>query len=231
MVHEGASQPIKAHRRRTRPTGSEACTGVARNPAPTAIKWSAISRSWWAYVAAEEFHCETHLDPTLQEVVGVSGFCANSASGVNQGAVVVSIAAPASVSWGATVPANTTAPAKPKAARQRSNSSPIWWRLRREANNTCHIANRVGRLRYNQGCRGRATCIFASSDNCAALHLARRYSLDAVRKARDFGITTPMARCRVWCLGNPKHCCWSSQRPMPLWPMGASGPHRARFAD
>ena len=53
-----------------------------------------------------------------------------------------------------------------------------------------------GGLRYSQGCRGSSSLqqAFASSDNCAALHLARRYSLDAVvRKSRDFGITTPMA--------------------------------------
>ena len=53
-----------------------------------------------------------------------------------------------------------------------------------------------GGLRYSQGCRGSSSLqqAFASSDNCAALHLARRYSLDAVvRKARDFGISTPMA--------------------------------------
>ena len=85
-------------------------------------------------VAAEgNFIVETHLDPTLQEVVEVSlqrFLQANSASGINQGAVVVLDSRTGGilslVGGATTAPANTTAlQPSPTAARQRVQTLPL----------------------------------------------------------------------------------------------------------
>ena len=64
------------------------------------------------------------------------------------------------------------------------------------------------------------------------MHLARRYSLDAVvRKARDFGITTPMAAVPGLVLGQSETLLLELTAAYAAVANGGIWTHRARFAD
>ena len=212
MVREGRLSADQGRIARRTPIqlAPEACTGVARRPAP--FYSDQVERDLQKLVgddvAAEgNFIVETHLDPTLQEVVEVTlqrFLRANSTSGINQGAVVVLDSRTGGILSlvGGRDYSTSQYNRASQALRQPGSVFklfPYLVAIDRGVRPTTPVSASPiewGGLRYSQGCRGSSSLkqAFASSDNCAALHLARRYSLDAVvRKARDFGITTPMA--------------------------------------
>jgi len=212
MVREGrlSADEGRVARRTPIQLADQACTGVARRPAPYYSDQVErdLQKLVGADVAAEgNFLVETHLDPVLQEVVETKlqqFLKANSGSGITEGAVVVLDSRTGGILSlvGGRDYSTSQYNRASQALRQPGSTFKLFPYLvaidRGVRPNATIAASPIdwGGLRYTQGCSGSTSLkqAFAWSDNCAALHLARRYSLDAVvRKARDFGITTPMA--------------------------------------
>ena len=210
MVREGRLSADQGRIARRTPIqlAPEACTGVARRPAP--FYSDQVERDLQKLVGSDvaaggELHVETHLDPTLQEIVEVSlqrFLQANSPSGINQGAVVVLDSRNGGIlSLGegrTTAPANTTAPAKPNGSPEVcSNSSPIWWPLSEASGHQHRSRHRQSRggPAIQPGARAAAACNRLSPQRqLRCLASGAPLQPDAVvRKSRDFGITTPMA--------------------------------------
>jgi len=211
MVAEGRLQPDAARRamRTTVVLAPRACAGQSRRPAP--YYTDQVLRDLESLLGAEtaaqgNFLVETHLDPVIQDVVESSlrNVLREQGWGVQQGAVAVldsrtggilalaggrdydksqfNRATQALRQPGSTFKLMTYLVAIERGLRPGSpvSCSPVDW----------------GGQHFEAGCGGSLSLnqAFASSSNTAALRLARRYGLEAViRKARDLGITTPLA--------------------------------------
>ena len=212
MVREGrlSADQGRAARRTPIQLAPQACTGVARRPAP--FYSDQVERDLEKLVGADvasegNFLVETHLDPVLQHVAETTlqqFLQTKRGTAINEGAVVVLDSRSGGILSlvGGRDYSNSQYNRASQALRQPGSAFklfPYLVAIDQGLRPTATIpATPIdwGGLRYSQGCRGNSNLqqAFAWSDNCAALHLARRYSLDAVvRKARSFGITTPMA--------------------------------------
>ena len=212
MVREGrlSADQGRVARRTPIQLAPQACGGDGRRPAPFYSDQVErdLQKLVGADVAAEgNFLVETHLDPVLQKVVETKlqrFLQPNSAVGISQGAVVVIDSRTGGILSlvGGRDYSTSQYNRATQALRQPGSTFklfPYLVAIDRGLRPTATInatPMNWGGIRYSQGCQGRISMqqAFAWSDNCAALHLARRYSLDAVvRKARDLGITTPLA--------------------------------------
>jgi membrane peptidoglycan carboxypeptidase len=211
MVAEGRLHPDAARRamRTTVVLAPRACAGQAGRPAP--YYTDQVLRDLESLLGTEtaaqgNFLVETHLDPVLQDVVETTlrNVLREQGWGVHQGAVAVldsrsggilalaggrdydksqfNRATQALRQPGSTFKLMTYLVAIERGLRPGSpiSCAPVDW----------------GGQHFDAGCGGSLSLnqAFAISSNTAALRLARRYGLEAViRKARDLGITTPLA--------------------------------------
>ncbi|MFM7229770.1 MAG: transglycosylase domain-containing protein [Cyanobacteriota bacterium] len=211
MVAEGRLHPDAARRamRTTVVLAPKACAGQARRPAP--YYTDQVLRDLEAMLGTDtaaqgNFLVETYLDPVLQDVVETTlrNTLRDQGWGARQGAVAVldsrsggilalaggrdydksqfNRATQALRQPGSTFKLMTYLVAIERGLRPGSpvSCAPVDW----------------GGQHFEAGCGGSLslTQAFAHSSNTAALRLARRYGLEAViRKARDLGISTPMA--------------------------------------
>ena len=212
MVNEGrlGSEAARQARRTPLQLATAACNSVALRASPfySDQVQRDLARLLGPDVAAEgNFLVSTHLDPELQALVEnqLRQTLRDHASlGIQQGAVVVldsrsggvlslvggkdysssqfNRATQALRQPGSTFKLFTYLVALDKGVRPTTTvpAQPLSW----------------GGVSYSSGCGGSTSLrnAFASSNNCAALLLAKRFGLDAVvNKARDLGISTPLS--------------------------------------
>ncbi|NBQ20682.1 MAG: FHA domain-containing protein [Synechococcaceae bacterium WB6_3B_236] len=212
MADEGRLSPDDARRARRTPVllDAKACGGKERRPAPfyTDQVQRDLENLLGPEVAAEgNFLVETHLDPVLQEVVETKlreYLRQENGWGVQQGAVVVLDSRTGGVlSLVGGKDYNTSQFNRAtQALRQPGSTFKLMTYLVALERGlkpwdpvSCDPVDWGGQS-FSSGCGGSLSLsqALAISSNTAALRLGRRYGLEAVvKKARDLGITTPLA--------------------------------------
>ncbi|MEB3176949.1 MAG: transglycosylase domain-containing protein [Synechococcus sp.] len=212
MVNEGRLGADAARKARRTPLqlAAAACSGSTLSASPfySDQVHRDLSRLLGPDVAAEgNFLVSTHLDPELQALVEHNlrqTLKAHAGLGIHQGAVVVLDSRSGGVLSlvGGRDYSRSQFNRATQALRQPGSTFKLFTylvALERGVRPTATVPAAPlgwGGVQYSSGCGGSTSLrqAFASSNNCAALRLARRFGLEAVvNKARDLGISTPLS--------------------------------------